>query len=58
VKTSMAVPREVPELEIQERSAYGAHPSGRTVNGYRNIGTNTQKVVRTYFTLTQVGHFC
>jgi hypothetical protein len=26
-------PREVPELEIRERSAYGARPSGRAVNG-------------------------
>jgi hypothetical protein len=30
----------VPELEIQERSACEARPSGRTVNGCRNLGTN------------------
>jgi hypothetical protein len=53
----MTCPQEVPELEIRERSAYGARPSGRAVNGCRNVGTNAQKVVRTYFTLTQVGHF-
>jgi hypothetical protein len=29
VKTSMTDPREVPELEIRERSACGARPSGR-----------------------------
>jgi hypothetical protein len=57
VKTSMAGPREVPKLEIREHSAYGAHPSGRAMNGCRNLGTNAQRVVRTYFTLTQVGHF-
>jgi hypothetical protein len=28
------------------------------VNGCRNLGTNAQRVVRTHFTLTQVGHFC
>jgi hypothetical protein len=33
-------PREVPELKIWERSACGAHPSGRTVNSYRNLGIN------------------
>jgi hypothetical protein len=54
----MAGPREVPELEIRERGAFGARPSGRAVNGYRNVGTNTQRVVRTHFTITQVGHFC
>jgi hypothetical protein len=48
----------MPELEIKERSAYGARPSGRAVNGCRNLGTNAQIVVRTYFTLTQVEHFC
>jgi hypothetical protein len=53
----MTGPREVPELEIRERSAYGARPSGRAVNGCRNLGTNDQRVVRTHFTLTQVGHF-
>jgi hypothetical protein len=50
-------PQEVPELEIRERSACGARPSGRAMNGCRNLGTNAQRVVRTYFTLTQVGHF-
>jgi hypothetical protein len=35
---SMAGPWEVPELEIQERSAFGARPSGRAVNGCRNLG--------------------
>jgi hypothetical protein len=49
---------EVPELEIWERSAYGARPSDKAVNGCRNLGTNAQRVVRTHFTLTQVGHFC
>ncbi len=29
LKTSMAGPREVLELEIQERSAFGARPSGK-----------------------------
>jgi hypothetical protein len=32
-------------------------PSGRAMNGCRNLGTNAQRVVRTHFTLTQVGHF-
>jgi hypothetical protein len=50
--------REVPELEILERSAFGARPSGRTMYGCKNLGTNAQTVVRTHFTLTQVGHFC
>jgi hypothetical protein len=49
---------EVPELEIRECSAYGARPSDKAVNGCRNLGTNAQRVVRTHFTLTQVGHFC
>jgi hypothetical protein len=53
----MASPQEVPELEIRERSACGARPSGRAVNGCRNLGTNAQTVVRTHFTLTQVEHF-
>jgi hypothetical protein len=57
VKMSMTGPREVPELEIRERSACGARPSDRAVNGCRNLGTNAQIAVRTYFTLTQVGHF-
>jgi hypothetical protein len=57
VKTSTAGPREVPELKIRELSACGAHPSGRVVNGCRNLGTNAQRVVRTHFTLTHVGHF-
>jgi hypothetical protein len=34
-----------------------AGPSDRAVNGCRNLGINTQRVVRTHFTLTQVGHF-
>jgi hypothetical protein len=57
VKMSTADPQEVPELKIRERSVYGARPSGRAVNGCRNLGANAQRVVRTYFTLTQVGHF-
>jgi hypothetical protein len=44
-------------LEIQEHSSCGAHPSGMAVNGCRNIGINDQIVVRTIFTLTQLGHF-
>jgi hypothetical protein len=55
---SMAGPREVPELEIRERSAFKVHPSGRAMNGCRNLGINAQRVVRIYFTLTQVVHFC
>jgi hypothetical protein len=51
-------PPEVPELEIRKRSACGARPSGRVVNGCRNLGTNAQRVVRTHFSLTQVGHLC
>jgi hypothetical protein len=47
----------VPELVIQERSACGAHSSGRAVNGCRNLGTNAQRVLRTHFTLTQIVHF-
>jgi hypothetical protein len=58
LKTSMVGPLGVPELDIRERSAFEARPTGRAVNGCRNLGTNAQKVVRTYFTLTQVGHFC
>jgi hypothetical protein len=50
-------PREVPELEIEEHSDRGACPSGRVVNGCRNLGTNAQRVVRIHFTLTQIGHF-
>jgi hypothetical protein len=57
VKMSTMIPREVPELEIRERNACGARPSGRELNGYRNLGTNAQRVVRTHFTLTQVGNF-
>jgi hypothetical protein len=49
---------EVPGLEIRERSACGARPLGMAVNGCRNLCTNNQRVVRIYFTLTQVGHFC
>jgi hypothetical protein len=33
-------------------------PSRRAVNDCRNLGTNAQIVVRTHFTVTQVGHFC
>jgi hypothetical protein len=40
VKKSMTDPHEVPELEIRERSACGARPSGRAVNGCKNLGTN------------------
>jgi hypothetical protein len=54
----MVGPKEVPKLEIREHSAFGSHPSRRAVNGCRNLGTNAQRVVRTHFTLTQVGHFC
>jgi hypothetical protein len=57
VKTSTTDPREVTELKIRERSACRARPSGRAVNSCRNLGTNTQRVVRTHFTLPQVGHF-
>jgi hypothetical protein len=51
---------EVPKLALglRARSACGACPSGRAVNGCRNLRTNIQRVVRTHFTLTQVGHFC
>jgi hypothetical protein len=55
VKTSTTGPREVPELKIRERSVFRARPSGRVVNSCRNLGTNAQRVVRTHFTLTQVG---
>jgi hypothetical protein len=53
-------PQEVPELASgsRARSAYGARHSGRAVNGCINLGTNAQRVFRTHFTLTQVGHFC
>jgi hypothetical protein len=54
----MVGPREVPELEIQERSTFQVRPLGRVMNSCRNLGTNAQRVIRTYFTLTQVGHFC
>jgi hypothetical protein len=57
VKMSTTGPREVPELEIREHSACRARPSDRAVNGCRNLGLNAQRVVRTHFTLTQVGHF-
>jgi hypothetical protein len=40
VKKSTTDPHEVPELEIRERSACGARPSGRAVNGCKNLGTN------------------
>jgi hypothetical protein len=58
MKTSTTGSREVPELKIRERIACGARPSGKAVNGCRNVGTNAQRVVRTHFTLTRVGHFC
>jgi hypothetical protein len=48
----MTGPQKVPEVEIWERNDYGARPLGRVVNGCRNLGTNAQRVVRTYFTLT------
>jgi hypothetical protein len=38
LKTSTEGLREVPELEIRERSAFGARSSGRAVNGCRNLG--------------------
>jgi hypothetical protein len=57
VKTSTTDPWEVPELEIRERSACGARPLARAVNVCRNLWTNVQRVVRTYFTLIQVGQF-
>jgi hypothetical protein len=57
VKTLTTGPWKVPELEIRERSACGARPSGRAVNGCRNLGTNDQRVVRTHFTRTRVRHF-
>jgi hypothetical protein len=38
LKTSMDVPWELSELKIWERNAFGAHPSGRAVNGCRNLG--------------------
>jgi hypothetical protein len=43
VKTSTMGPREVPELEILERSACGARPSGRAVNGCKNLETNVKE---------------
>jgi hypothetical protein len=43
VKTSTMDPREVPELEILERSACGARPSGRAVNGCKNLETNVKE---------------
>jgi hypothetical protein len=54
----MVGPREVPEMEIQKRSAIGARPLGRVMNSYRNLGTNAQRVVRKHLVLTHVGHFC
>jgi hypothetical protein len=51
-------PLGVPELEIRERGTFGARPSGRAVNGCKNLGTNAERVVGTHFTLTQVGYFC
>jgi hypothetical protein len=46
------------ELEIRECGTFRARPSGRVVNGCRNLGTNVERVVRTHFTLTQFGYFC
>jgi hypothetical protein len=37
LKTSMAGPREVSELEIRECSAFRDNLSGRAVNGCRNL---------------------
>jgi hypothetical protein len=56
-------PWEVPKLKIRERPPstlinVDVGPPGRTVNGCRNLGTNAQIVVRTYFNLTQIGYFC
>jgi hypothetical protein len=48
----------VPELEIREHNFFKVRPSGKVVNGYINLGTNAQRVVRTHFTLIQIGHFC
>jgi hypothetical protein len=52
--------REVPGLASgsRARSACKVRPSDRAMNGCRNLGTNDQRVVRTHFTLTLVGHFC
>jgi hypothetical protein len=49
-----------PELASgsRARSACRACPSGRAVNGCRNLETNAQSVIRTHFTFTLVGHFC
>jgi hypothetical protein len=57
VETSTVGPRQVPEPKLRERSACGARPLGWAVNHCVNLGTNPPGVVRTYFTLTQVGHF-
>jgi hypothetical protein len=38
LKTSMVGLREVSELEIWDCSAFGACPSGKAVNGCRNLG--------------------
>jgi hypothetical protein len=38
LKMSMMGPLGVPELEIWDRSTFRACPSGRTVNGCRNLG--------------------
>jgi hypothetical protein len=48
-------PQEVRELEIREHSAFGARPSGRVVNGCRNLRINAQRVVRTHFALLRLG---
>jgi hypothetical protein len=53
----MTGPWEMTELEIRERSACGARPLDRAVNGYKDLATNSQRVVRTHFTLTQVERF-
>jgi hypothetical protein len=43
---------------LRTRGACGARPSSKVINGCRNLGTNAQRVVRTYFTLTQAERFC
>jgi hypothetical protein len=51
-------PRELSELKIRERNACGACPSDRAVNDCRSLGINAQRLIRTHFSLIQVGHFC
>jgi hypothetical protein len=43
LRMSMAGPREVSELEIRERNAFGARPLGRAVNGCKNLGQMLKK---------------